>query len=290
MRVWVPIFTDFVYTVLDTCRNYGIDQIYIISRDAIPFFPIALEFKKCGLWKEEIRLVELNRAMFGMPSVFATETEVTDQMWLGLPVDKTRNNPIAQYLNQLFSNETKIGYIETGYYGTLIRKISEMGLLSNMLVFFFSSCNPNIFGYCNNMVTHSNLRKRKVSYGSHEFTFILGDIVESVPKPYKGVQLTTEDDEIKLVAERTAPFYAVCAMASYWALSKLSGQVKLSAINPLDEISKLYDLHEKIKTDEVSIPYILPECIPGWKHAWRFLKEWNIGPLPPVDEMHGPGL
>ena len=155
-----------------------------------------------------------------------------------------------------------------------------------MLFFFLSSSNPNILGYANILVISEILRGGKIP---DDFTYILGDQIESLPKFYKNVQILRKGKSFELVAEPVAPIYKFCAMVSYWTLFNKSLEINPAKIDPLSEIKKLYKLSLKVKDNSEKLPLVLPECIPGWKDGLTFLqKKFDLGPLQPMFDWWGP--
>jgi len=154
------------------------------------------------------------------------------------------------------------------------------------LVFFLSSSNPNILGYANILVIYENLKKRQIP---DDFIYILGDQIESLPKFYKNVQILKYKKGIKLVAEPVNPIYKFCSMVSYWTLFNESLNIDPKQVDSLMEVRKLYKLYLKVVSNPNELPFVLPECIPGWKDGITFLKnEFNLGPLLPMRDWWGP--
>lgn len=288
-KPWMPLFAAYVSAALSISKEYKAKEAWIISRDATPLFLIALGVKDKIKWDGKIRLVECNRDMFGIPAVFDAKGKPVNGKTtpFGKPAQEIRNLPVYLYLRKLRGTPQKrIAWIETGYHGTLIKKIADLGLLGDMLFFFLSSSNPNILGYANILVIYEILRKGGIP---DDFTYILGDQVESLPKFYKNVQILRKGKGFELIAEPVAPIYKFCAMVSYWTLFNKSLGIDPTKVDSLSEIKKLYGLSLKVKNNSEKLPLVLPECIPGWKDGLTFLqKRFDLGPLQPMFDWWGP--
>jgi len=288
-KPWSSLFTSYVFTALSISKEYGAKEAWIISRDASPLFLIAIGIRDKIKWDGGIRLVECNRDLFGIPAVFdpkGKETKRTATSF-GKSPEEVRKLPIYSYLKKIRgATSKKITWIETGYHGTLIKKIADLDLLGDVLVFFLSSSNPNILGYANILVIYENLKKRQIP---DDFIYILGDQIESLPKFYKNVQILKYKKGIKLVAEPVNPIYKFCSMVSYWTLFNESLNIDPKQVDSLMEVRKLYKLYLKVVSNPNELPFVLPECIPGWKDGITFLKnEFNLGPLLPMRDWWGP--
>lgn len=288
-KPWVPLFTAYVSAALSISKEYKVKEAWIISRDASPLFLIALGVKDKIKWEGKIRLIECNRDMFEIPAVFdAKGNSVNEKATpFGKPAREIKNLSVYLYLKKLRGTlKKKIVWIETGYHGTLVKKIADLDLLGDMLFFFLSSSNPNILGYANILVISEILKRGKIS---DDFTYILGDQIESLPKFYKNVQILRKGKSFELIAEPVAPIYKFCAMVSYWTLFNKSLKINQTKVDPLSEIKKLYGLSLKVKNNSGELPLVLLECIPGWKDGSLFLqKEFNLGPLQPMFDWWGP--
>jgi len=288
-KVWAPLFSHYVYTAFGIGWEMGAREAHIISRDAAPLYPIALAMKRRGAWAGVLRLVQCNRTLFGIPEVIRLPKRVSSQRVrhpFGYSVEEMRDDPIYTYLRGLYGNKDRILWIETGYHGTLVKKIADLDLASNLIVFFFSSSNPNIFGYANVVVINGNLCGVKVPY---DFIYIMGDQIESLAKLYKNVRVSHGDTGLTVEADNVSPLYGVCAMAAYWTLGRIASGLDLSLVDPWEETLKLYELSLQVEQDGRSLPYVLPEFIPGWAEGLDFLKkEFDLGPVPPMTEWWAP--
>lgn len=278
---WIPIFYCFVHTVMDFTRDYDVDAIYIIARDALHFYPIALALEKRGICRKKVKLVNLSRNMFSDMDNWIQSFCYQKGSCSSPSLQKTEK----KYVEKFFNDKVSLAYLDTGAYGTNIRYLLNEERASHTPVFYFYSRNPNIFGYCNFLVLDLRMRGYSVP---NDFVILMGDTAEAILKPYRNSVPTTIGGKVDVVAELSSPTSVMCAMATYWKLYLASLELEFYSIDACQQLVKLYDTYHRMLNGQLHIPFILPKCIPRWKHARYWCKAWDLGPIPPMDRICGP--
>ncbi|MCK4419916.1 hypothetical protein KAV79_08925 [Candidatus Aerophobetes bacterium] len=290
VKPWIPLYISYVYTVVTMSEKYGIEKIMFLARDAIPFFLIACQLKKRKVWTKKIRLVEINRDMirsaFGMMmTYFSEEWERVYPSYATL--DDIKGTSLCAYIMSIFNQDDRIAWVETGFYGTILKILIKTKVLIDPLTFFFSSRNPNIFGYTNAIITTHNLRGGNIPYS---FIIVCGDTIETRPKFYSKSRVIEGSSGTRVIANIQDPISVACSFGGYREIIKGASEIDLFTINPEEEILNLYNRFIEVRTNEDVLPVVLPAPTKKWKYSSRWCKEWNLGPIPPMDEMIGPKL
>lgn len=225
--------------------------------------------------------------MFGIPAVFKSSEEAgvaRETGIFGVKGEKLQKLSAVQYLNeQLQRNEREVlAWVECGFYGTLVKKLYDLNLLTPQdFVFFFASSNPNIFGYGNCLALTASLQGSPIS---SDIPYICADQLEAFPK-LNGVEYVRRGS---LQARVVNPYYKLSAMAVYWTFYNFVPK-NAFLIDPIEELKRIEELRQRTISNDSVLPYVLPECIPSWEHGEKFLREeFRIGPIKPMYEWWGP--
>jgi hypothetical protein len=286
VRVQTRLWVGFLSKCLRECKERSVESLDIISRDAVPLYMVAAVLQGQGYWDGGIRLVELNREMFGIPHV-GEEPEYGSsvrELPFGPRPEELRRTATLSYLKHLYGDGISRATVESGYYGTLVLRTRQLGFLEGAPVFFMSSANPNIFGYANLVISAANLNKGKIPQGFAEF---LGDAIESIPKIHRASRLVSNDGIPLAISTPVSPSFEVAANAAYWSTAHFTKTIDPSEVNPLDEVVQLYELWLRVRRDATDLPYLLPERMAPWRDRSAFLRsEFRLGPLPPMDAVY----
>ncbi|HIE27562.1 TPA: hypothetical protein EYP66_09770 [Candidatus Poribacteria bacterium] len=214
----------------------------------------------------DIELAELSRRVFQIHDEIAEEGKPSELA--SAVVMDARELAVAKYLDKLFKG--KSACVDVMCYGTVFKEIFDKGqIYPKPLPVLFISNNNCISGFINEVVERAYWDGKIIS---DEFITILGDTVESFPKPYKNVEVTMNQHwEVELLAEPVDIVSTCCAFAIYWTLYHSDFQHS----EPLTELENLYQLYQAIREGREQIPALLPYSVPKWSER----KE--RGPLPP---------
>ena len=244
------LLIDFVHTSLTISRNLGVSETVFLSRDAVPFYVIASELTASAIEHQPIALLDLNRRMipdYGAPPF---KHQSSDDML------------VKRYIDARLASRQRIAIVDTGLYGTLIGAVLEIRLIEDLVVVFFASKNPDIFGYLNGL-SSDNL-------GSPVPLSAIGeaccDVVETWPKLYGPSQLLDDGQVVWPVARPTDVVAAAASLSLCKALAERARSINLEALSPCS----LSDL-----------PLEAP--LPCWEHAEAWLSMWRKGPISPME-------
>jgi hypothetical protein len=271
-EVWVDLLLVFMDCVLSQCSQQGIAEVCVVSRDATPLLPVGLKLANLSHRGVLVSLVELNRAMFGIPDKILETATDFDKTGSIAPSKSSQ----SAYLLEQFGSRTKC-YVDIECYGTIIReiyKVQDLGFKPWCLL--FASNNPYLSGFLNSLIEYANMRREEIPY---KFMWVLGDTLEAFPKPYKHVSLVERDGNHLLLTKRTTLTYHTFALGLYASLYKRTMQNPVEQIDPIREIRKLRSLF--LSNEQVQSPIILPHALPEWASAWDFLNHWDVGFIPP---------
>lgn len=284
---WVQLFTSYVRGAMRMAENGQVSRMLFVSRDASALLPIALKIKAEGCYAADVDLVHCNRTMFGIPAVFQSseETQIVKQTHpFGVKGKKLQKLSTVTYLNeQLRRNEGEaLAWVESGFYGTLVKKLYDLGLLTPQdFVFFFASSNPNILGYGNCLALTAFLQGFDIS---SDIPYICADQLEAFPK-LNGVEYIKRGS---VRARAVDPYYRLSAMAIYWTFYNFAPKNAFH-IDPVEELKRIEEIRRRTTSNDTMLPYVLPECIPSWELGEKFLREeFRIGPIKPMYEWWGP--
>ncbi len=278
---WIPLYISYVHYVIEMSEDHGIGEIVFLARDAIPFFLIAHQLKKRDVCPMRIHLVDLNRNMlrsaFGMKMMDISENCVN--------LNEIKDKPLYRYINSIFDRNSRITWVETGLYGTFLKILIKAEILVNPLVFFFSSRNPSILGYTNTIINGYNVKGGNIP---PKFAVICADTTETSPKLYSPSKIVESDRSVEAVANISDPISIACSLGEYHQILKGILDIDLFTIDPEKEISNLYQKFIEVKTNKNLLPVVLPTPTKKWEYSKRWCEKWDLGPLPPIDEMIGP--
>lgn len=274
-KLWYPIMANFAEGFINPCKIEGVTKLNVMARDANPIYVIINRMKEKEQFDLDIELAELSRRVFQIYDEIAEEGKPSELA--SAVVMDARELAVAKYLDRLFKG--KSACVDMMCYGTVLMELLTRGkIYPKPLPFLFISNNNDISGFLNTEVEYAYHR-----YGKKipdEFLTILGDTVESFPKPYKNVEVTmNQHGDVELLAEPVDIVSTSCAFVIYWTLYKCDSRPS----EPLTELENLYRLHRTIISGREQIPALLPYSVPKWSKRKEFRIEWHekLGPLPP---------
>lgn len=276
-KLWYPIMANFAERIINLCKVEGITNLNVMARDANPICVIINRLKEKEQFDVEIELAELPRRLFQIRDEIAEDAKPSELA--SAVVMDARELAVAKYLDKLFKGNSAC--VDMMCYGTVLMEILTGGqIYPKPLPFLFISNNNDITGFVNAVVERTYWDGKRMSDEFDEFITILGDTIESFPKPYKNVEISMNQHwEVELLAEPADIVSIICAFAIYWTLYKCD----LQPSEPLTELENLYRLHRAIIEGREQIPALLPYSVKKWSKRKEFCIEWHekLGPLPP---------
>lgn len=281
LKFYVPILTLFINSVIKQSKHTGINKVYLLARDALPFLPVALARQNKYSPRIHFFPLEVNRRLLGIVDEIA-EVSQQDELdsWRNKSREQKEKRIVDRFLHQQFKGRT-VGCIDVGYYGTLVRALKGQFNLRPIPYFFmFASANPLIWGFLNRIFDYGNLVSKRIP---HDFMWILGDSIEALPKPYHHSSFVKEGKHITLSAYPTCWLSGIVAYLLYYQIYRLARNITTQVIDPWKSIHAIFKLYQRFndKTQQWTFP-ILPKPIPEWSQSQDFMQKFytEFGAVP----------
>jgi hypothetical protein len=162
--------------------------------------------------------------------------------------------------------------LDVGLYGTLISDLYQKGHFTAVnSVFFFGSRNPYLPGFLN---LHAMERERGQREVDPHVVVRYVDTIECLLKPF---QLHTgKDGSVKM--EMGDPISLICSVAFLWALGRYSCSVR-------EQQRKKGTVWDCCIPNPSANSWYLPRPIPSWSKAKKFIEEWSVEKITPVQQF-----
>jgi hypothetical protein len=278
---WVSLWMAFAYASLAVCRHRKINEMFVLGRDALLFYPAAVRLARKLKWRIKVTPLNLNRRLLGLDDSPAGDGEASRSR---PPASSSLD--LVDYLNAALSPPKAVALVDSGYYGTIPWYLLErLRMKVDIMALYFSSRNPNLFGFMNMLVAFGNIKGVIVPY---DFIVRAGDTVEAALKPYRIERFSRGGNGV-VVEGQAAPLLAgFLALGSYWLMDRWGADLNLADLDPWQQLLVVYRLSRVKGADGWPVPLILPKTTPKWEMGPRWLKDWNLGPIPPMDDICGP--
>ncbi len=157
-------------------------------------------------------------------------------------------------------------HVDVGLYGSLLSDLTQKEVGNG--AFFLGSRNPFIVGWLNTIISAQFLTENEAPDFNEVIKLV--DTVESLLKPFR-ITLNTDGTP---VLNWSDPISLYCSLLFMWYLK----QKKEEPINPIQ-------LHVRKKSD-----WYVTTPVPRWQKADEFIKNWELGLVPPMNILSGLGL
>lgn len=271
VRPWYPLWHDFVAHVVNHSHAHKIDSITFLARDSLLFYYLAAgiaahrNIPRCS-----VRHVSRSR----------------------------KNSSVSVDLDhrRATAGSERVAIVDSGCYGTVVDAIIRKEYLPNNLelphVFFLYSRNANIFGYLNYLVATSAFPLRSAA-ATREFQELLSvpavalDTIESLPKPYS----VHEEPALHLSTNSLLSFCLSQVLYrdlfSYAELQEREMHQSHNAGSSLELMSQISGQIHRPQSQACSRDVFFVPSATKWPKGKDWLRNWNLGTLPPQQEIFG---
>jgi hypothetical protein len=259
--------------------------VAFLARDAELYFEAAkILYDRAEFAQKNLRLryVTLNRQHFQIFDENLNKEQRRD-------ADEHQEQLKNLYLNQEgFDNSNGVVLVDTGCWGTLIEKLwaakaQQQKMARNLTAaFFMYSHNPNIYGFVNDVAFKTPKLEELATSG-----VVICDTFECLPKSYESSSRFTRNAH-GVVSPELISIQSPSLAA--WHQSVLAG-IRSAASASLGSpqtfptaVEALMIMEDGRKKARAEFTGVLPKATPKWSGGDRFLKNWQLTPIPPLRE------
>jgi hypothetical protein len=280
----VPILASFWRSIMDRCEEDGIQKIIFAANDANPIYIVAKKLRRSDF---RLELVDLGRSLFHIRDeismVVNHKEQDSEKSEFGFAPNHAQAKLQKRFLEILKGDDDRIAFVDAECYGSIVRILLKLNW--NLSVFLLTSNNPFLHGYLNKLVDAININKTRVP---KDMPWLVGDTIESFPRPYKVTGIDLENDKFVIKGYRESWFFGACGLMSYWCFNEHSSTIQSHDIDPFDSLLKVHELSRSS-----NLPYLLPSPMPEWEKAGEFVRLWlneGFGFVHPQSEVIANGL
>lgn len=267
VRPWIPLWVCFAQWSVNWCVNRKRERLFFLARDMLSTYLTARELDQQEQTGLDLRLVH---------------------------ADRSEHSSVRKVFD-LKESETfapgSLALVDSGCYGAIVSRLAEQltspndGSAEDPACLFFFSRNPRIFGFLNYLLSPAILEADVAGHDVVDFIIYAGDLLESLPKPYRVVERDGE-----LLGELQDPLTFCLSMA---ALSEIHDYVRAGPMPTVAQAQRraldLYDTYahaagNRVLTDSLLFSTRTPKHLP---ESCGF-PDQDFRSFPPQNEIFGP--
>jgi hypothetical protein len=281
-----PLLTSFVIDVLQKCRKLGIRKVVVLDRDGDLFYVIAKILGESYFGELHVILAPINRKLFAIADGVGLDGKDYSELFKRSVERVTHSSVLTAYLTSILGERDCYAVLDTGLYGSIpgiLNNLHEVqGRLPKPYVFYFSSRNPNIYGFANQYVPMLPIPVNDWPCWLELFT----DTIETLAKTHGPVDPIFSKGRILLPTRSVSCLYE----ASSWGIiigirNYINYQVAREwdkILHPEKLMKDLYIRFQKVSDSPFMPSFFLERHAPPSPYGPAILRGWNQGSLPPL--------